>query len=80
MAIGAMKIEDITREMLELSCDTQFYLATRLAANLGYVLTPEPSFDDPPAGYTKLPDGMICKCAKVRRDVDGFYWCCLPKK
>lgn len=33
-----------------------------------------------PAGYSKLPDGVICKCWKMWREPDGSSWCCLPTK
>jgi hypothetical protein len=33
-----------------------------------------------PAGYSKLPDGAVCKCFKMWRDQNGDHWCCLPDK
>lgn len=32
-----------------------------------------------PAGYSKLPDGVVCKCFKMWRATDGSHWCCLPR-
>lgn len=29
-----------------------------------------------PAHYTKLPDGMLCKCLNLWREWDGSHWCC----
>lgn len=31
-----------------------------------------------PAGYSKLPAGVVCKCFKMWRATDGSHWCCLP--
>lgn len=32
-----------------------------------------------PVGYSKLPDGVVCKCFKMWREADGSHWCCLPQ-
>jgi|GEM_PF-3626675 len=40
---------DIEKEILGWSCDTQFELATLIAANVGYVLRPGPTMDESPA-------------------------------
>jgi hypothetical protein len=40
-----MEMERLADEALKLSCDAQFDLATKIAANVGYVLTGEPTFD-----------------------------------
>lgn len=33
-----------------------------------------------PNGYSRLPNGVVCKCFKVWRETDGSHWCCLPTK
>lgn len=30
----------------------------------------------PPAGYTRLPDGVMCKCFKLWSDGAGGHYCC----
>lgn len=45
---------------LKLSCDEQFQLATTVAGNVGYVLKPEPSYDEPAE-----PGDAIAKVAEV---------------
>lgn len=42
------RIARLSRLAGELSCDAQFELATRIAANVGYVLVSEPRVDDIP--------------------------------
>lgn len=29
-----------------------------------------------PEGYSKLPDGVRCRCLKLWLDPDGIFWCC----
>ena len=30
-----------------------------------------------PQGYTRLPDGVACRCLHLWRETDGSHWCCL---
>lgn len=29
-----------------------------------------------PDTYTRLPDGVRCKCSNLWSEADGSYWCC----
>lgn len=46
--MSAAKAEDLREKAFALTCHEQFRLATFIAENVGYVLAPEPSFDDGP--------------------------------
>ena len=31
-----------------------------------------------PAGHTKLPPGIRCRCLNLWQENDGEFWCCKP--
>ena len=45
-------VDQFVKSISQISCDDQFVIATRIAANVGYVLMPEPS----PDGSSSLED------------------------
>lgn len=67
--MSVAKAEDLREKVFSLSCHEQFRLATFIAENVGYVLAPEPSFDDGPE--QRLSDVRTSLLAELDDIFDG---------